>query len=142
MTQFIHRACTVLCAGVLSATALPAMAQEPPQTWTARDEQNPWIDDPRMHEFYQATVEAFADGPDDVDQAAYESRSREIFTRFAIANDMPVEGMLDHLEAIPGQMIDNARRDPEILASYDAFVEALFGPQSFPADAPTVGGAE
>ena len=142
MTRLTSRTLAALGAGLLGGAALPAIAQDSsaPQPWSAREEQAPWINDPRMHEFYQATVEAFANGADRVDQAAYEQRCREIFTRFAQANNMPVEGVLDHLKAIPGEMLGNARRDPQILASYDAFLKALMGPQSFPADAERVGG--
>lgn len=142
MTRPTDKTLAALGAGVLCFATPPAIAQESPapQTWSARDEQAPWINDPHMREFYQATLDAFADGPDRVDPAAYEQRSREIFTRFARANNMPVEGMLDHLKAIPGEMIENARRDPQVLASYDAFIEALMGPQSFPADAERIGG--
>ena len=134
---FIALGCAVLCTAVP-----PAIAQEAPapQTYSARDEQQRWINDPAFHAFYQATVDAFADGPDEVDRAAYEQRSKEIFTAFAVANNLPVEGVLEHLKRIPGEMIGNATRDPHILASYDAFIEALMGPQSFPANPERIGG--
>jgi len=142
VTRLTDRTLAALGAAILCMAAPPAIAQEPssPQTWSARDEQAPWDNDPAFHSFYQTTVDAFANGPEAVDRAAYESRSREIFTAFAVANNMPVEGVLDHLKAIPGQMIENARRDPEILASYDAFMEALRGPRSFPANPERIGG--
>jgi hypothetical protein len=132
----------LIAVATLGGAAMPAIAQDhgAPQTYSARDEQAQWRNDPAFHAFYDATVEAFANGPDRVDRAAYEARSREIFAAFAIANNMPVEAMLDHLKAIPGEMIENARREPEILASYDAFIEALMGPQAFPADAEWIGG--
>jgi len=136
------RTLTILCAAMLCAAAAPAIAQETsgPQTYSARDEQQRWINDPAFHAFYQATVDAFANGPDKVDRAAYEARSKEIFTAFATANHMPVEGILEHLKRIPDEMIGNATRDPEILTSYDKFVEALMGPQSFPANPEHIGG--
>ena len=142
MTRLTDRTLAALGAAILCMAAPPAIAQEssPPQTWSARDEQAPWDNDPAFHAFYQATVDAFAKGPEAVDRAAYESRSREIFSAFAVANNMPVEGVLDHLKAIPGEMIENARRDPQILASYDAFMEALRGPRSFPANPEQIGG--
>jgi hypothetical protein len=142
MSRLTRRSLSALGASLLCIATPPAIAQEPPppQTYSARDEQARWINDPAFHAFYQATLDAFADGPDKLDSAAYEQRSREIFTAFAISHDMPVERVLDHLKAIPGEMIENVRRDPQTLASYDSFVEALFGPQSFPADAPRVGG--
>ncbi len=142
MPRLTNRTFALLAAALLGAAPAPAIAQESttPQTYSARDEQAQWRDAPAFHQFYQATVDAFANGPDRVDRAAFEERSREIFTAFAIANNMSVEGMLDHLKAIPGEMIENARREPEILASYDAFIEALMGPRSFPADAERIGG--
>jgi hypothetical protein len=142
MLRLADRIYAVLGTAMMCAAAAPAIAQEhgSPQTYSARDEQAAWINDPAFHQFYQVTVDAFANGPDRVDRAAYEAKSREIFTAFATSHNMPVEAMLDHLKAIPGEMIDNATREPEILASYDAFVEALMGPQAFPADAERIGG--
>ena len=142
MKRPTNRTLAALGAAVLCPAAVPAIAQEAPapQTYSARDEQQRWIDDPAFHAFYQATVDAFADGPDKVDRAAYEQRSKEIFTAFATANGMLVEGVLEHLKRIPGEMIGNATREPEILASYEAFIEALMGPQSFPANPERIGG--
>lgn len=137
MPRLTVRTLAMLAGAIVSATPLPAIAQDapPPQPWSSREEQAPWENDPAFRDFYRATVEAFANGPDRVDVAAFESRCREIFTAFAVANNMPVASVLDHVKAIPGEMIENARREPEILASYEAFMEALRGPRSFPADA-------
>lgn len=142
MQRLTNRTLAALGVGMLAGAAWPAIAQEasPPQTYSARDEQQRWINDPAFHAFYQATIDAFANGPDKVDRAAYEQRSKEIFTAFATANNMPVEGILEHLKNIPGEMIGNATREPEILTSYDKFVEALMGPQSFPANPEHIGG--
>ena len=120
--------------------AAPALAQPPaaqistPQapaskTYDMRDEAAGWINDPNVHAFYQATVEAFAHGPDHVDREAYLKRSREIFTALAAAHGMPADQVLDHVKAIPDEVIVWATRDPQTLASYDNFVVALFGPQ-------------
>jgi len=142
MPRLTDQTFALFASAMLCVTASPVIAQEhgPPQTYSAREEQAPWDNDPAFHAFYQATVDAFANGPEAVDRAAYESRSREIFTAFAVANNMPVEGVLDHLKAIPGEMIDNAKRDPQILASYDAFMDALRGPRSFPENPERIGG--
>ena len=131
----------ILAAAVILASS-PAIAQDhpAPQAYSAREDQQAWINDPAFHQFYQATVDAFANGPERVDRAAYEARSKEIFTAMATAHNMPVAALLDHLKDIPGQMIDNAKREPEILASYDKFVEALMGPQSFPENPERIGG--
>jgi hypothetical protein len=129
---------------VLAAAALllaaPARAQPPapqapaaqagaPKTYDIRDDAAPWINDPNVHAFYQATVEAFANGPDHLDREAYLKRSREIFTALAVAHGMPTEQVLDHVKAIPDEVIVWATRDPHTLDSYDNFVIALFGPQ-------------
>ena len=136
------RTLVILGTAVLYAAAMPAIAQETtdPQTYRATDEQQRWINDPAFHAFYQATVDAFANGPDKIDHAAYERRSKEIFTAFATANGMPVEGVLEHLKRIPGEMIGNATREPDILTSYDKFIEALMGPQRFPENPEHIGG--
>src|SRR5689334_12773040 len=50
------------------------------------DEMAVWINDPNMHAFYQATVEAFAQGPAKLDRAAYDKRFHKIFLDFAVAH--------------------------------------------------------
>jgi hypothetical protein len=116
-------------------TAAPALAQpaspQPtsPKTYDMRDQAAPWIDDPNVRAFYQATVEAFAQGPDHLDREAYLKRSREIFTALAVAHGMPTDQLLNHVKAIPDEVIVWASRDPHTLDSYDSFVLALFGPQ-------------
>jgi hypothetical protein len=92
-----------------------------------------WIHDPNVHAFYEATVQAFANGPRHLDRAAYETRSHEIFRTLAVAHGMDPEALEDHLKAIPDEMIRIVRRDPQTLASYDNFVAALFGPQTWTA---------
>ncbi len=94
-----------------------------------RDDASAWINDPHVHAFYQATVDAFAHGPDHLDRAAYQKRFREIFTDMAAAHHIPPGKLLDHLKRIPGEMVLIAKRDPEAFTSYDNFVVALFGPQ-------------
>jgi len=122
-----------LSATMLLATggAVAVLAQEHsnPPNYSARDDQASWIADPHMHDFYRATVEAFANGPDRVDRAAYEKRSREIFTALAVSRKMPPEHLVNHLARIPGEMIVIVRRDPLALATYDSFITQLFGPQ-------------
>lgn len=125
-----------LAAAATLLLAAPALAQSPaaapqatPKTYDFRDDATPWINDPNIRVFYQATVEAFANGPDHVDREAYLKRSREIFTAFAIAHGMPTDRLLDHVKAIPDEVLVWAARDPHTLDSYDSFVIALFGPQ-------------
>jgi hypothetical protein len=50
---------------------------------------------------------------------------------------MPTDQVLNHVKAIPDEVIVWATRDPHTLDSYDNFVVALFGPQkSGPGAAP------
>ena len=113
----------------LAQTATTPQAAQP-KTYDMRDDASSWISDPNVHAFYQATVEAFAQGPAHLDRAAYEKRSHEIFRALAVSKGWPPEVMEEHLKAIPGEMIQIATRDPQALASYDNFVVALFGPQA------------
>ncbi len=128
----MNRVHALILAAALAATpAGTALAQAPSQgqTFDMRGDQSTWINDPHMHEFYQATVDAFAQGPDHFDRPAYEKRAHEIFWAFALSLHMRPEGMEDHLKRIPREMIMIVKRDPQALASYDNFVVALFGPQ-------------
>lgn len=131
-------ALTLALAAIVTGAALAQAAPAPqasapktsaPQTYDMRDDAASWISDPNVHAFYQATVEAFAQGPARVDRAAYETRSREIFRALAASKGWPPEKMEDHLKAIPGEMILIVTREPQTLKSYDSFVVALFGPQ-------------
>ena len=113
-----------------AALAQPAPATKAaPQTYDMRDEAAAWINDPNVHAFYQMSVDAFAQGADHLDRAAYARRSREIFRALALAHGMKPEALEDHLKDIPDQMVQIVTRDPHTLDSYDAFVLALFGPQ-------------
>ncbi len=121
-----------LAAAVLLGPAAGAQnspSAQSPKTYDMRDDATSWINDPNVRAFYQATVEAFAHGPDHLDREAYLKRSREIFTALAVAHGMPTEQVLNHVKAIPDEVIVWATRDPHTLDSYDNFVVALFGPQ-------------
>jgi hypothetical protein len=131
---------TFVLAFAAALFAAPALAQSPapgasgsqvgaPKTYDMRDDASSWINDPAIHAFYQATVDAFAHGPDHLDRDAYLKRSREIFSGLAAAHGMPAEQVLNHVKAIPDEVIVWATRDPQTLASYDNFVIALFGPR-------------
>lgn len=92
-------------------------------------DQSSWINDPHMHAFYDLAVAAFAHGPQAVDKAKFSADARGIFRDFAVSRHMDPAGMEDHLKLIPGQVIQIATDDPKVLASYDSFVVAVFGPQ-------------
>jgi hypothetical protein len=115
-------------AAVLAQDA-PAPQASAPKTYNFADDASPWINDPAIHDFYQATIDAFAQGPAKVDRDAFEARSRGIFRKFALAHGMSPDAVQNHVKAIPGEVILIVTRDPQTLASYDNFVVALFGPQ-------------
>ncbi len=117
---------------LVAVPVVGAFAQTAPQgykTLDMRDDASSWIKDPHVHEFYQATVAAFARGPDHVDRAAFNKRFKEIFDDFAVSRHVQPKAMEDHLKRIPGETILIVTRDPKTLDSYDNFVLALFGPQ-------------
>lgn len=122
-------AAALVAAPATFAQDAPAPSAAAPKTYDMRDDATSWINDPNVHAFYQATVEAFAQGPDHLDREAYLKRSREIFTALAVAHGMPTDQVLNHVKAIPDEVIVWATRDPHTLDSYDNFVIALFGPQ-------------
>lgn len=126
-TIALYTIAPALAVGVTVAVLAQGSSTSP--SYDAREEQASWINDPHMHDFYGATVEAFANGPDRVDRAAYEKRSREIFTALAVSRKMSPEHLLNHLARIPGEMILIVKRDPQTLLSYDSFITQLFGPQ-------------
>jgi hypothetical protein len=125
----IHALALVAALAAAPVAALAQPSAPSPKTYDMRDDASAWIADPNVHAFYQATVEAFAHGPEHLDRAAYEARSREIFRALALSRGWPPEKMQEHLKAIPGEMVTIVTRDPQALASYDSFVVALFGPQ-------------
>ncbi|MBI1340048.1 hypothetical protein GC169_07555 [bacterium] len=92
------------------------------------DQMQVWMENPHIRKFYEATREAFANGPDAVDAEAYRIRSTAIFRDMAVGMKLDPNAMQDHLKAIPDQMIAIANEDPSVLASFDAFRTALFGP--------------
>jgi hypothetical protein len=64
-----------------------------------------------------------------VDAGAYEQRSYAIFRAFAESLGANPDGMIDHLKAIPREMVGIAAADPKVLDSYESFLVALRGPR-------------
>lgn len=87
-----------------------------------------WIADAHVHAFYDLTVATFA-GAARPDVDAYEQKAFAIFRAFGSAHGMDPAMMQDHLKLIPRQVAQIVREDPKVLASYDNFVAATFGPQ-------------
>jgi hypothetical protein len=129
---------SILAAAALLAAPLAAHAQQagvvpapaPHATVSLQGNPEAWIKDPHVHAFYDLTKTAFANGPDKIDLATYDKQSMAIFYDFG--ETMIGKGggahMQDHLKLIPGQMVKIVREDPTVLASYDNFVLAIFGP--------------
>lgn len=90
-----------------------------------------WRKSPFLQQYYELTKSSFANGADKVDFVAYQEKSYAIFRAFGASTgggEAAEEGMLDHLKAIPRQMVGIVKQDPSMLASYDAFWIALSGP--------------
>lgn len=125
----------LLAAAALAAAAAgPAPAQHgaehAPQTVTldAQGHSPEWEQNAHMVEFYALSVEMLrAAGV--VDAAAYEQRSYAIFRAFAQSLSASPEGMIDHLKAIPSEMVKIVADDPKVLDSYESFLVALRGPR-------------
>lgn len=87
-----------------------------------------FIDNANGHAFYNLTVATLKPGAPPVDVAAYEAKSFAIFRAMGASVGMKPEAMQDHLKAIPRQMIRIVKEDPKVLESFDAFADAVVGP--------------
>jgi hypothetical protein len=87
-----------------------------------------WEQNPHMVEFYALSVEMLRAAPR-VDADAYEQRCYAIFRAFAESMGASPEGMIDHLKAIPREMVGIVKDDPKVLDSYESFLVALRGPR-------------
>lgn len=81
-----------------------------------------------MRAFHALAVETMKGGADEAEIAEFEKKSYVIFGQFAVSRGMKPEGMIDHLKAIPRQVIGIAKEDPQALATFDNFVAAMVGP--------------
>jgi hypothetical protein len=124
-----ERAMTHLHGGDRSHQA--AVEQSGPATADLQGGYNEWRASPFIHQFYDLTKTAFADGADKVDFATYQEKSYAIFRAFGGSNGggkAGEEAMLDHLKGIPLQMVGIVKDDPSVLETYDKFWVALAGP--------------
>ena len=88
-----------------------------------------WFQNPHMVELYALSVGMLRANAGRVDAAAYEQKSYEIFRAFARSLGADPGGMIDHLKAIPREMVTIVAADPTVLDSYESFLVALRGPR-------------
>ena len=88
-----------------------------------------WFQNPHMVEFYALSVEMLRAQAGRVDAAAYEQKAYAIFRAFAESLHADPDGMIDHLKAIPREMVSIVAADPKVLDSYENFLVALRGPR-------------
>jgi hypothetical protein len=124
-------------AGYLHAPALHAHAVgavhgsgagSPTVTLNAQPGTEEFRRSPHVREFYELAQQAFADGPDNVDLAAFEEKSFAIFRSLGASIGGSPAAMQHHLKDIPRELIGIVRADPHTLDSYDNFTTALLGP--------------
>jgi len=128
-TMLLALTLTVLACGTASAQHSDAAAAPETVTLDAQGGDYPeWFQNPHMVEFYALSVEMLR-AKRRVDAAAYERRSYEIFRVFARSLGADPDGMIDHLKAIPRQMVTIVAEDPKVLDSYENFLVALRGPR-------------
>ena len=87
-----------------------------------------WFQNPHMVEFYALSVEMLRASAGRVDAAGYEQRPTNL-PRFAESLGADPDGMIDHLKAIPREMVGIVADDPKVLDSYESFLVALRGPR-------------
>jgi hypothetical protein len=127
----------MLAATGLTLASMGAAIADPPAaphesattTKNMQGDQSAWVNNSHMHDFYNAAVAAFANGPSKVDVPAFEAKSHAIFDAFAVSMGADPKAMQEHLALIPKQVVQIAKEDPKTLASYDNFMAALMGPQ-------------
>jgi hypothetical protein len=88
-----------------------------------------WFQNPHMVEFYALSVGMLRAHAGHVDAAAYEQKAYDIFRAFARSLGGDPDGMIDHLKAIPREMVAIVADDPTVLDSYENFLVALRGPR-------------
>jgi hypothetical protein len=129
----------VLAVSLFAASALPALAQPAPAPAPAPpgrsanlqgEDPRKFIDNPQMRAFYALSVETLRPGAPPLDLKAYEAKAFALFHAFGEARAPGGgPGMVDHLKLIPGQVVKIVRDDPKVLDSFEAFADAMVGPE-------------
>jgi hypothetical protein len=88
-----------------------------------------WFQNPHMVEFYALSVAMLRASAPRIDATAYEQRAYAIFRAFAASMGADPDAMIDHLKAIPREMVAIVAADPHVLDSYENFLVALRGPR-------------
>jgi hypothetical protein len=131
LARLILAAALVLSAGAAQAqhgAAQPAPKAGETRSLQGRGEQVSWADNPNMKAFYELTKASFAGGWKRVDFPTYQEKSFALFRELGKSMGAPPEAMVDHLKAVPGQMLQIVGDDPHALDSYETFRIAMMGP--------------
>jgi hypothetical protein len=99
-----------------------------PMTMSLQGGGVPTCEEQHRRDFYAFTVAAFAIGPGHIDVSAYEQKVYALYRELAVFRGADPEAMVDHIKAIPRQMIDIVKKDPAVLESCTNFSTALSGP--------------
>lgn len=135
MTPRIHGLAVVATLGCLALGTAQAQHGAAPSagetiTLDAQGGDYPeWFQNPHMHELYALSVEMLRPAGKPVDAAGYEQKAYEIFRAFARSLGADPDGMIDHLQNIPREMVGIVAADPQVLDSYEGFLVALRGPR-------------
>lgn len=121
-------AAAIACNGAVFAQHARAPSQPETITLDAQGHYPEWEQNPHMVEFYALSVEMLR-AARRVDAAKYEQQSYTIFRAFAESLGADPDGMIEHLKAIPREMVAIVAGDPKVLDSYESFLVALRGPR-------------
>jgi hypothetical protein len=119
-----------VAAAVLATSALAQQHDYSPKGGTTglQGDVQSFMYNDHMRAFHALAVETMKGGVDEAEIADFEKKSYVIFGEFAVSRGMKPQGMIDHLKAIPRQVIGIAKEDPQALATFDNFVAAMVGP--------------
>jgi hypothetical protein len=124
---------TLIAVGGLATAAQAQHGAPAPTARSANlqgEDPRKFMDNPQMRAFYDLSVATLRPGAPPLDLKAYEEKSYAIFHAFGEARAKGGgPGMVDHLKLIPGQVVKIAKEAPQVLESFDAFIDAMVGPK-------------
>ena len=132
-TLTIQIASIVTLSAALASCANGAAGPGQPVTYDLQGGTSYGTCDPVIKDFYNLTVEVFANGPDSVDLVDYQRKADAQVREYAIAHGGKAAGydpdlLVDHFKDIPRQLISIVRDDPKVLGSCENLSLALSGP--------------